>query len=147
MNAHTLCQHIPCLHHQHPGDPGRILHESCYGRSLAPNICNRLTIFFLLLTLSLVLIDKILFSLMTAMLSSHQAYACPLPHAVHNFHFTSVLCTSMLLISFTTCLMLTFHFSLRQCLLFGCAFFSILPPPCGCIMSFFHPMAMLDACP
>ena len=28
---------------------------------------------------------------MTAMLPSHQAYACPLPHAVHDFYFTPCL--------------------------------------------------------
>ena len=54
---------------------------------------------------------------MTAMLPLHQACACPLPRAVHDFHVTSVLCTSMLLHSFTTCLMLTFHLSLWQCLM------------------------------
>ena len=49
--------------------------------------------------------------------------------------------------------MLTFHLSLRQCLMhtpYACLsylyFSSILPPPCGCIMSYFHFMAMLDAC-
>ena len=129
----------------------------CYGRSLAPKH-NRLTIFFLLLILSLLLTDKIPFSFMTATLPSHQACACPLPRAVHNFNITSVLCTSMLLISFTTCLMLIFHLSLRQCLLHGSAwctphmhasillFHSATAVRLHHVSLLSHFMAMLDTC-
>ena len=92
-----------------------------YGRSLEPNIMDLWFSFCFLSYLLSWLIRFYPFSLMTATLSSYQACTCPLPHVVHNFHFTLVLCTPMLLISFTTCLMLTFHFSLRKCLLLGCA--------------------------
>ena len=118
----------------------------CYGRTLAPNITDLSFHFLFFLILSLVLTDKIPFSLMTAMLPSHQACACPLPRAVHDFHFTSVLCTSMLLHSFPTCLMLTSHLSLRQCLLYGSAFFMAVLDAYPLCMSFIKAAPSLPFC-
>ena len=137
----------PCMEAQRP--------SHCYSRSLAPNITDLVVSFFFFLSYLLSWLIRFPFSLMTATLPSHQAYACCTTPISHQ-------CCALLCFfhSFPTCLMLTFHSSLRQCLLYGsawctppmhvfhkgCAFSSILPPPCGCIMSLFHFMAMLDAC-
>ena len=68
---------------------------NCYSRSLAPNITDLVD--FSLVSYLLSWPIRSPFSFMTATLPSHQACACPLPRAVHDFHITSVLCTSMLL--------------------------------------------------
>ena len=65
--------------------------------SLAPNITDLVVSFFSFLSYLLSSLIRSPFSLMTATLPLHQACTCPSPRAVHDFHFTSVLCTSMLL--------------------------------------------------
>ena len=130
----------------------------CYGRTLAPNITD-LSFHFLLSFLSYLLSWLIRSPLVPWQLRCLRTRPTP---ALHLVQYTisishSVLCTSMLLsfIYHMPHVILSLFIkavpSLWQCLMhipYACFLFfsSILPPPCGCIMSFFHSMAMLDAC-
>ena len=109
----------------------KLCRSLCYSRTLAPNITNLFFSFSLSYLFSWLIRSP--FSLMTAMLPSHQACACPLPRAVHDFHFTSVLCTPMLLHSFTTYLMLTSFLSLRLCLLLFHSRLCLMHTPYACL--------------